>query len=149
MSPVIVFRWSLVLSPAAAIAAGIYSFVAASRFPQDWQDLLAWNGDGWWLPISESDEISTRELLIAGALLAFGLAALANQIAMFFFWSPSRHIYLVLCIIGFGLTPGLGLTVQPPLETLGYELSAFIGGVTLAMAYLPPVSDRFRRSSPR
>jgi hypothetical protein len=144
MSPVAIFRWSLVLSPAAAAAGAVYSLAAASRFSQDWQDVLAWNGDGSWLPLDESQEIGGVLLLLAGAFAVL-VAALANQVAMFFFWPPSRLIYAFLCAIGFVLTPALGLTVQPPLETLGYELSAFIAGVTLVMAYLPPVSERFKR----
>lgn len=144
MSPCAIFRCSLVLSPAVGVAGGIYSLVAASHFSQDWQDLLAWNGDGSWLPLDESQEIGGVLLLLAGAFAVL-IAALANQIAMFFFWPPSRHIYAFLCVIGFVLSLSLGLTVQPPLETLGYELSAFIAGVSLAMAYLPPVSERFTR----
>ncbi len=145
MSPITVFRWSLVLSPAAAIAGAIYSLLAFSHFSQDWQDLITWNGDGSWIPMDDSVELGASELLFIGAFLTFALAAIANQIAMFFFWPPSRHIYAIVWVIGYGLTLGLGLAVQPPLETVGYQLSAFIGGVTLAMAYLPPVADRFRR----
>jgi hypothetical protein len=66
---------------------------------------------------------------------------------MYFFWPPSRGIYGIVCVVGIPLTLGMGLTVQPPAETLGYELSAFIAGVTLAMAYLPPVAGRFRRTN--
>lgn len=145
MSPTTIFRWTLVLSPAIAVVGGVYSLVAASHFSQDWQDLIAWNGDGSWLPMEAPEEVGGNELLMVGALLAFLVVAVANQIAMFFFWSPSRHTYAVLCVIGFSLTLALGLTVQPPLETLCYGLSEFVAGVTLAMAYLPPVAERFRR----
>src|SRR5688572_14491873 len=100
MSPIAVFRCSLVLSPAAAAAGAVYALAAASRFSQDWQDLLAWNGDGSWLPLDESQEIGGVLLLLAGAFAAL-VAAVANQVAMFFFWPPSRHIYALLCVISF------------------------------------------------
>jgi hypothetical protein len=94
-----------------------------------------------------SEGFSSYELFAVGAMVAILVVAIANQIAMYFFWPPSRPIYLLLCVIGFGLTPALGLTVQPPMETLGYELSAFIAGATLALAYLPPVSEKFNRAA--
>ena len=150
MSPSAIFRCSLVLSPAVGVAGAVYSLMTASHFSQDWQDLLAWNGDGAWLLAGspeDIEDISGIEWLTVGALLAFFLVAIANQIAMYFFWPPSRHIYAIVCVIGYGLTPFFGLTVQPPLETLGYELSAFIAGVTLAMAYLPPVAEKFKRAA--
>ncbi len=145
MSPISVFRWSLVLSPAVGIAGMVYTHLAFSHFSQDWQDLIAWSGNGSWLPDEASEEIDGVTLLMVGGLLSFALAAVANQIAMYFFWPPSRHIYSLFCVIGYPLTLGLGLTVLPPVEMLSYELSAFIAGVTLAMAYLPPVADRFTR----
>jgi hypothetical protein len=150
MSPIAVFRWSLVLSPAVGVAGAVYSLLAASHFSQDWQDLITWNGDGAWLLAGspeDIEDISGIEWLTVGALLAFILVAIINQIAMYFFWPPSRHIYAIVCVIGFPLTLGGGLTVQPPAETLGYELSAFIAGVTLAMAYLPPVGEKFKRAA--
>jgi hypothetical protein len=147
MSPVTVFRCTLVLSPAVALLGAAASALATSTYSQDWQDLFAWSGDGAWLLGDDSENMGVGDLLTVGALAMLCLAAIANQIAMFFFWPPSRLCYCLLGATGFGLTLGLGLTVQPPWETLGYELSASLAGITLAMAYLPPVADKFKNNA--
>lgn len=126
----------------------IYTEVARGGFSQDWQDLLAWSGDGGLFPTAETDldeSISRNEigaLVVALSLLFIGLA---NQVAMFFFWRPSRHVFATLCLVGFVATPCLGLLVAPPIEYFLTELSMFVSGITLALCYFSnPVVNRFR-----
>ncbi len=141
MNPFTAFRTSVVTAPAIAVFAIIYTLVATSSFSQDWQDVLSWSGDGGVL--SEGEELTPSDIAIMVLLIGFLIVAVGNQIALFFYWKPSRLIYLILTILGFLLTPFFGLTVSPPLETLGYELSVFISGITLALAYFSPVAERF------
>jgi len=37
-----------------------------------------------------------------------------------------------------------GLTILTPIEYVLYEISAFLSGVTLALAYYSPVAERFK-----
>lgn len=156
MTPLLAFRISVIAAPVLSLLAALYTLIATPYFSQDWQDLLAWSMDGSVFPECPSEEEELPPLpdlaafLLSGlALVLFGLVAVANQIALYFFWPPSRPIYLALCLVGFTLTPLMGLFVSPPLEMLGMELSIFISGITLAMAYFcPEIADRFVKKAP-
>jgi hypothetical protein len=136
------FRTSIIVAPIIALLALIYTTVAIPTFSQDWQDLLSWAGDGG--VFVDGDEFSSSDIALLVGLIALTFVALGNQVALFFYWRPSRSIFLGLTILGFVATPFLGLTVAPPMETFGYELSIFISGMTLALAYFSPVAERFK-----
>ena len=95
----------------------------------------------------EEDEVSAGTAFFAVQLVGFAFLAIANQVALFFFWAPSRHIYLILCLVAFAIIPLLGLVVQPPLESLAYDLSLFLSGIILALCYFSPLSQRFKAAS--
>ena len=138
----------MLASPALAITALIYTEVARGGFSQDWQDLLAWSGDGGLIPAAdtESDESIGRNTIVAlVSTLLLLIVGLANQVAMFFFWRPSRHVFATLCLVGFVATPCFGLLVAPPIEYFLTELAMFVSGITLALCYYStPVVNRFR-----
>ena len=138
-----IFRVTLILGPLLAGAAAAYNWVASPGFSQEWQDALTWSGEGGIFPMNE-EELTAATLMAAAQVGGFALIALANQVALFFYWGPSRIIYLILCLLGFGVTPFLGLVVQTPLEALLYDLSLFTSGMTLALAYFSAVAKRFR-----
>lgn len=142
MNPITLFRASVIAAPVIAVLAFAYTLAAPSSFSQDWQDILAWSGNGSIL--SKGEEIVTTDIVIMILGVILLIVAVGNQIALFFYWKPSRLLFFILTILGFVVTPFLGLTVSPPLETLGYELAAFISGITLAMAYFSPVSEKFK-----
>lgn len=142
MNPYIAFRTSVVAAPLIDALAVIYMMSATPSFTQDWQDLLAWSGDGGIL--TDEEELAPKDIVMIIVILVYALIALGNQIALFFYWKPSRTIYIILTILGLLATPFLGLTVAPPLEMLGHELSLYISGATLALAYFSPVSERFK-----
>ncbi len=143
MNPFNAFRASVVAAAVIAVMTIVYTPAATCTFSQDWQDLLAWSGDGH--IFSDREEFAPRtDIAISVLLVVFLIVAVGNQIALFFYWKPSRLIYLCLTIIGYLTVPFSGLTVSPPLETLGYELTNFFSGVTLALAYFSPVAERFK-----
>jgi len=147
MKPLTIYRLSLVIAPLLAILGVIYTEIAQDGFSQDWRDLLSWSGDGGVFNVvyDESGEIidSNEILTIVTFVILFVMGGI-NQIAMFFFWKPSRHIFSILCVFGFVATPCLGLLVSPPIENLLMELSLFISGVTLALCYFSdPIVNRF------
>jgi hypothetical protein len=115
---------------------------AHDSFSQDWQDLMAWNGDGGSLP----DDLTLAPphiWLLIGAIGLTALIALVNQVLLFFYWKPSRTIFLVSCALLYPLMLLLGLTIITPVEYLLYELSALFTGISLALAYYSPVANRF------
>ena len=138
-----VFRTSLV-APVVLSAIGIaYALLAETSFSQDWQDILAWNGDGGIF----SDDFSTTPVwswIIIGSLGLGTLVALLNQILLFFYWKPSRTIYLVTCILLYPIMLFMGLGIFTPVEYVLYEISTFISGITLALVYYSPVAERFK-----
>jgi hypothetical protein len=143
MNVFLLFRLSIILPLILSGAGVIYAFTARESFSQDWQDLMAWHGDGGILP----DNLSTTPLSIWIVIGAFGvvtLVALINQVLLFFYWKPSRIIFLASCILLYPTALLLGLTVLTPVESLLYELSTLITGITLALAFYSPVAERFR-----
>jgi hypothetical protein len=143
MNPFLLFRLAVVLPLILSGAGVIYALAAQELFSQDWQDLIAWNGDGGILPDDWSGTPLTIWLVI-GAFGLISLIALVNQALLFFYWKPSRTIFLVSWVLLYPATLLLGLTILTPVENLLYELSALMTGVTLALAYYSPVAERFR-----
>jgi len=141
MNPFIIFRVSVIVAPLIAIITLFYSVFAVLGFSQEWQDILTWSGDEGLL--SEGGEFKLPENIIWIFLTGFLMVAMGNQIALFFYWKPSRLIYFVVTILSFIIIPFCGLTVSPPLETLGFELSNYISAITLTLAYFSPVAARF------
>lgn len=132
------------IAPILAIIAVIYTELAQDEFSQDWKDLLSWSGDGGLFSMSESESMSANAMIGIVFCLILLVVGIANQIAMFFFWRLSRHIFAILCLLGFVATLSLGLLVSPPIESFLMELSLFISGVTLALCYFSdPVVHRF------
>lgn len=141
----LLFRVTVVLGPLLAVGGIVYSVLAASSFPAEWQEALKLAGDGGILPIEE-DQLTAGHAVVGLQFVAFALIALANQVALFLFWGPSRFIYLLLSLIGFAVLPLLGFVVQPPIEALLFNLSLFFSGMTLALAYFSPAATRFNKS---
>jgi hypothetical protein len=138
-----VFRLSVV-APIVLSGIGVsYAILAEASFSQDWRDILAWSGDGGIIP----DDLGTAPVWTWILIGFFGLAAvvaLVNQVLLFFYWKPSRTIYLATCIL---LSPAMlfmGLSILTPIEYMLYEVSTFISGITLALAYYSPVAERFK-----
>lgn len=137
------FRLSII-APVALSGIGIaYAILAESSFSQDWQDIITWNGDGGIFP----DDLSTATAwtwVIIGVICLTAIIALLNQILLFFYWKPSRTIFLFSCILLYPAMLLFGLSILTPVEYVLYEISAFLSGVTLALAYYSPVAERFK-----
>ncbi|MEM9479188.1 MAG: hypothetical protein AAGA58_05930 [Verrucomicrobiota bacterium] len=137
------FRVSVV-APILLSGMGVaYATFSQASFSQDWQDILAWNGDGGILP----DDLSTAPVWVWIVIWFFGLCALVvfvNQILLFFYFKPSRTIYLVSCVLFYPSMLLWGLSILTPMEYVMYEVSAFISGITLALVYYSPVAERFK-----
>lgn len=100
------------------------------------QQMTEVSGYGAVLPVEHPLYYSTWFALwiIAG----LGLVFLQN-------WA--RHLFLVLSLLGPALAPFSGFVVQPPLDGLFANASALLDGVILAVAYLSPLADSFRKAA--
>lgn len=143
MNAFLLFRVS-VIAPLILSGAGVaYALLAEASFSRDWQDVIAWNGDGDVFP----DDPATASVWTWIFIGFFGLAAvvaLVNQVLLFFYWKPSRTIYLASCILFYPALLFMGLSILTPVEYMLFELSAFVSGITLALVYYSPVAERFK-----
>jgi hypothetical protein len=140
------FRLSVISAPVIALSAIAYTLLATPTFSQDWQVILAWSGDGGIL--LQDEQFSATDMAVMVTFVAFAIVSVINQIALFFYWRPSRLILLILTILGFAATPFLGLSVSPPFEALAIDTSVFLSGFALALAYYSPVAERFTKALP-
>jgi hypothetical protein len=128
---------------ARSVVGAAYAILAESSFSQDWQDILAWNGDGGIFP----DDLSTAPAwtwIVIGIIGLAAVVALVNQVLLFFYWKPSRLIYFVSCVLLYPAMLFMGLWIFTPFEYVMYEMAAFISGITLALLYYSPVAERFK-----
>lgn len=129
-----IFRISIIISVVVYALFMAKPYFDSSFHSEDLLDILSWNGYeailtlpewfGWvtiliWLPVS---------------------------IGMYYFHSLSRTIYLVLAIV-FALTaPLFGAATFTGTDIMLYQLTAFLDGVILTMAYLTSVSVQFNKA---
>jgi hypothetical protein len=140
MNMTLVFRTAVVLSPLLAVAAIAYQELAGNTFSQEWRDLIAWDGYGGLFFGEEDGELMTPTFLI---LVGFVLLLLVNQVALFFYWGPSRWIYLSCIVIAFLIYPFVGITVLTPIASSFYYLSMVLDGLILALAFYSPIAEKF------
>jgi hypothetical protein len=139
------FRLAVASSLLTSIAAMGYSVWAESRFPQEWRDVLSWNGNGGILPYSFDDmSVGQWMALVFICLLVFVI--LVNDVLFFFYWRYSRAIYLWTSVLGITVTLMCGLLIMTPIEGALYHASLFLSGIALALAYCSPVAERFTSS---
>lgn len=136
------FRITVVAPIILAVASAVYIHFMESSLSQEWQDLLSWRNDGGLLSYAaDGNSALTWTIIICLALLL--LAALVNQVLFFFYWKPSRRIFLIFVIISYASLLILGLEVLTPVEHFLLQLSTLLIGVSLALAFHSPVSQRF------
>ena len=138
------FRASVVLGPLLAVAGTVYNVIMGERIPPDWQEALKFSGHGGIIPPGEED-LTAREALLVWLLMGVLALGLVNQIALFFYWWASRHVYLFFYVFAVFSLLFFGLSVQLPAEAVLYEFSAVLSGMTISLAYYSPVAARFRR----
>lgn len=64
---------------------------------------------------------------------------------LFFYVGAARGVLIALTVITLGLVPAWGIRVLTPWEAAAGSLLAFVDGIVIAMAYLPPVRREFAR----
>lgn len=143
MNAIALFRLSIIAPFALTGIGAAYAIVAMSTFPQDWQDIMEWNGDGGIFP-RDISTASAWTWVIIGFIALAAILALVNQILLIFYWKPSRLIYMCSCILFYPMMLLFGLSILTPVEYVVYEIAAFFSGITLALAYYSSVAERFK-----
>ena len=140
------FRVLVVLPPLLAVASLTYHCLAEPGLSEDWRAILAWNGDGGWLP-SDSEEPLTFASTIAWLVVGISLviALLAVQVGLFFFRAWARTANLVLTVVFLITVPFSGLSISLPLEAACYEAVSIADGFLLALAYFSPLRRQFAK----
>lgn len=73
---------------------------------------------------------------------------LIATVGLVLFQNWARHLYLVLALLGPVLAPFSGFIIQPPLDTLFSSANLLLDGAVLALAYLSPLADNFKKRNP-
>ncbi len=100
------------------------------------QRVASYSGYGAVLPVQHP--IYYSAWLVLWITAAVGLVLLQN-------WA--RHFYLVLSLLGPLLAPFSGFIIQPSLDTLFASANLLLDGPVLAMAYLSPLADSFKKQA--
>lgn len=150
MSPIALFRTLVALSFCLSLASGAWELVPPA-IPEDWKTLLEWNGNGGVFEgLSERTNSLSKPEAVGLLLLLLGILGLTvyAQVGIFLFWPKGRASYVAvtvgLAILGFFD----GLVVVLPGAAVLCSLSLLVDGAVIAMAFLPPVNARFKRSAP-
>jgi hypothetical protein len=143
------FRVLVVAAPVLAVLGVVANHFGAAHVSQDWRDILAWSGDGAWIPDPSSIWQTQRMLAISVVFLyvIVVIAALVAQVGLFLFWRFARPLAVVLTVLGEALVLGFGLSVFLPLEQVFYDLCLLSEGAILALAYFSPLHARFDQRS--
>jgi len=100
------------------------------------RQLMDYSGYGATLPVE-------HPLYYGGWFTVWIIAALG----LMFFQNWARHLYLALSLLGLALAPFSGFVVQLPLDSLFTGANVLLDGAVLAMAYLSPLADSFKKTS--
>lgn len=143
MNHVSIFKLLLITQSVLTVFLGVLTYYSLDALPTELQHYLnqqqATDAMSQWL-----NSISQTSLIIIG--VAFAALLIINLIGLWLLHNWARHLYTGLTIIGFLIyafsyaTP----TVTTGLETLSFDLLNIMTGATIAMMYLPPLSQRFK-----
>lgn len=100
-------------------------------FPEDTRNLLAYHGYGaliqlpmwaWWLYLG---------------------ITISAYIGMFFLRKVFRALFVLVIAAGLAMEPALGVNITPGATLFMVDLSTFLQGFVLAIAYLTPLNNEF------
>ena len=71
------------------------------------------------------------------------VVTMAGYVGMYFFQRFFRDLFVLAFIVGLGFAPVNGVAVQTGVEVLAYDLSMFLRGAVLALAYFTSLDQHF------
>ncbi|MDQ3623258.1 MAG: hypothetical protein M3463_12315 [Verrucomicrobiota bacterium] len=141
MSLAAVFRILLVASFIGAFAGLALQPLLAPHLPQDWTDVMAWDGNRGAINFENSHPYAMISALrVLGAVLILSVVA---QIGLFVFWPPARLLYAAAVALSMAFELLVGLSVLPPWDSFFNAVTYACDGAILALAYASPLSERF------
>jgi len=143
-----IFRIILLSTILFPILGIVMSELTVTNHSQEIQDLLEWDGyEGvfWMQPGAE--ELSSSFFIGIGALLLLVIALIITYVGLFLFKPWSRTLIVILAVITLISSPFMGVFIALPILTTLNEISSILFGVVLAMIYLQPLSDEFKKSN--
>ena len=101
-----------------------------------------------WLPESlraflEAEEQTARALVIMKVVFPLFILWLVSSIGLFFFWRPSRVLYLMSIVLGVLVSPFLGPYVDAGWGRAFQDAAITVSGVILALVYFSPLKSLY------
>jgi len=94
---------------------------------------------------SEAESQGERGLVILRVAFPVMILWLGSIIGLFFFWRPSRILYLISIILGLLLPPFFGPYVDAGWGTAFEDAATIVSGVILALVYFSPLKSLYER----
>ncbi len=130
-----VFRALVVTGATADLLWFALYYFAPRSYSQTASELLQWNGYEALLP----------QTPVYPFLCLF--LHVASSVSLYRFSRPGRLVFTALIVINTAVAAASGLCVSTGFESLIGSFVAYPAGAVIAMAWTPPLSDRFRTSS--
>jgi hypothetical protein len=90
-------------------------------------------------------EMTARDLGMLRVTFPAIILWLGSSIGLFFFWRPSRILYLISIVLSLLLTPFSGPYVDAGWGTAFEDAAMIVSGVILALVYFSPLKSLYER----
>jgi hypothetical protein len=103
-----------------------------------------------WLPeplraFSEAESQGERALVMLRVVFPLIILSLVSSIGLFFFWRPSRILYLISSVLWLLLLPFFGPNVDAGWGKAFEDAGLVVSGVILALVYFSPLKSLYER----
>lgn len=136
MQPTSLFRFLIVMSIVLAVCGALIDGVFPNLLPEQFRQAQE---------AMVSADFRAQDLLLFIVGPPIFVAAIVSTVALYRFrpWAPRLALYVT--IGGIAIYPILDAQVMSSWSMLLTETSVLLWGVVLAMSFLPPVGEKFRR----
>jgi hypothetical protein len=115
------------------ILGGVVSLLTASLLPESLR------------AFSEAKSQVEQSLVTLRVAFPVIILSLVSSIGLFFFWRPSRILYLISSVLGLLLAPFLGPYVDAGWGRALEDAALVVSGVILALVYFSPLKSFYER----
>jgi hypothetical protein len=126
-------RILIVVEIGLAILGGVVSQLTASLLPESLR------------AFSEAKSQVEQSLVTLRVAFPLIILSLVSSIGLFFFWRPSRILYLISSVLGLLLAPFFGPYVDAGWGKAFEDAALVISGVILALVYFSPLKSLYER----
>jgi hypothetical protein len=126
-------RILIVVEIGLGILGGVVSQLTASLLPESLR------------AFSEAEFQGERGLVMLRVAFPVIILSLGSSIGLFFFWRPSRVLYLISTVLWLLLSPFFGPHVDAGWGTAFEDAAMIVSGVILALVYFSPLKSFYER----